>query len=41
MENRRWLVGINATNILNNERASFAGVPDIGRLVLTRVQYSF
>ena len=41
VEGRRWLLGINATNILNNERASFAGVPEIGRLVLTRVQYSF
>lgn len=41
VENRRWLVGINATNILDNRRPSFAGVPDIGRLVLTRVQYTF
>jgi iron complex outermembrane receptor protein len=38
---RRLTWGINATNVLNNKRASFVGVPEIGRLVMTRVQYSF
>ena len=32
---------ITGTNILNNKRATFIGTPDIGRLVMTRVQYAF
>jgi outer membrane receptor for ferrienterochelin and colicins len=38
---RRTTWGVNATNILDNKRPSFAGVPDIGRLVVTRLHYSF
>ena len=38
---RRTTWGVNATNILNNQRASFVGVPEIGRLVMTRLQYTF
>lgn len=38
---RRTTWGVNATNLLDNRRPSFAGVPDIGRLVVTRVQYRF
>lgn len=32
---------INANNVLDNARASFAGVPEIGRMVTTRLQYAF
>ena len=34
-------LSVNATNILDNRGQSFVGVPDIGRLVITRLQYSF
>ena len=32
---------ITGTNILNNKRVTFIGTPEIGRLVMTRVQYAF
>jgi len=32
---------INGTNVLDNKRATFAGVPEIGRMLMTRIQYSF
>ena len=32
---------INGTNVLDNKRATFAGVPEIGRMLITRIQYSF
>jgi iron complex outermembrane receptor protein len=32
---------INGTNVLDNKRATFAGVPEIGRMVMTRIQYAF
>jgi outer membrane receptor for ferrienterochelin and colicins len=32
---------LNATNIFDNKRATFAGVPEIGRMVMTRLQYAF
>ena len=35
----RW--SLNATNVLNNEVATFVGTPKIGRLVMTRLQYTF
>lgn len=35
----RW--SVTGQNILNNEVATFPGVPAIGRLVMTRLQYSF
>jgi outer membrane receptor for ferrienterochelin and colicins len=35
----RW--SINAQNILDNKVQSFVGVPEIGRLILTRIQYAF
>ena len=38
---RNALWSISVTNLLNNERPTFAGVPEIGRMALTRVQYSF
>jgi len=31
---------ITGTNILNNKRVTFIGTPEIGRLVMTRVQYA-
>lgn len=41
LADRRLTWGVNATNVLDNRRASFVGVPEIGRLVLTRLQYQF
>ncbi|MEP6780241.1 MAG: TonB-dependent receptor, partial [Gemmatimonadaceae bacterium] len=38
---RRFMASINATNLLNNKLNTFVGTPEIGRLVLTRLQYSF
>jgi len=32
---------INATNIFDNRVATFVGVPEIGRMVITRLQYQF
>ena len=32
---------ITGTNILDNKRATFVGTPEIGRLLMTRVQYEF
>jgi outer membrane receptor for ferrienterochelin and colicins len=29
------------TNITNNKRITFIGTPEIGRLVMTRLQYEF
>lgn len=37
--NATW--SVSATNILDNERATFVGVPQIGRLVMTQLQYRF
>jgi outer membrane receptor for ferrienterochelin and colicins len=38
---RNALWALNVTNLLNNERPTFAGVPSIGRMAVTRLQYSF
>jgi iron complex outermembrane receptor protein len=38
---RHALISINGTNILNNEARTFAGTPEIGRMVITRLQYTF
>jgi iron complex outermembrane receptor protein len=35
----RW--SLNASNLLDNRVATFVGVPKIGRLIMTRVQYQF
>jgi outer membrane receptor for ferrienterochelin and colicins len=35
----RW--SLNATNLLDNQVATFVGVPKIGRLIMTRVQYQY
>jgi iron complex outermembrane receptor protein len=35
----RW--SVQATNLLNNEVATFVGVPKLGRLLLTRLQYTY
>jgi len=32
---------LNGTNILDNKRPTFAGVPEIGRMIMTRLQYNF
>jgi len=38
-QNATW--SISGTNILNNERFTFIGTPEIGRLFLTKIQYTF
>ncbi len=38
-QNVRW--ALNGTNLLGSEVPSFIGVPAVGRLVTTRIQYSF
>ena len=38
---KTFKIGVNVTNLLNYKRAEFVGTPQIGRLVLGRVQYSF
>ena len=35
------LLSLSGTNLLNNKVPMFAGVPDIGRLVMTRLQVTF
>jgi iron complex outermembrane receptor protein len=34
-------ISVTATNLFNNEHREFVGAPDIGRLVLFRVQHDF
>ena len=38
-QNVRW--GVNGQNLFNNPRPSFVGVPEIGRMITTRLQYTF
>jgi iron complex outermembrane receptor protein len=38
---REALLAVTATNLLDNRMPLFAGVPDIGRLVMTRLQFTF
>jgi iron complex outermembrane receptor protein len=38
---QRFMVSLSGTNLLDNKRRSFAGTPEIGRLLLTRLQYTF
>ncbi|MGI8618133.1 MAG: TonB-dependent receptor domain-containing protein [Gemmatimonadaceae bacterium] len=35
------LFSVNATNLLDNQRPSYVGVPEIGRMLLSRIQYTF
>jgi outer membrane receptor for ferrienterochelin and colicins len=39
LERVRW--SVNAQNIFDNRVPSFIGVPDVGRFVTTRLQYTF
>lgn len=41
MGGRRFLWSVNAQNMFDNRVRTFAGVPEVGRLIMTRVQYSF
>ena len=34
-----WSLG--ATNLFDNRVRTFAGAPEIGRMIMTRLQYSF
>jgi iron complex outermembrane receptor protein len=38
---RGALFSLGATNLLNNEVVMFAGVPEIGRLIMSRLQFNF
>ena len=38
---QRLMISLSGTNLLNNKVATFAGTPEIGRLVMTRLQYTF
>jgi outer membrane receptor for ferrienterochelin and colicins len=38
---RNVLFSINGMNLLDNEKASFVGVPAIGRMIVSRLQYQF
>ena len=40
LNGRRALWSLNGTNVLDNARPTFAGVPAIGRVVMTRLQYT-
>jgi iron complex outermembrane receptor protein len=37
----RGLFSLNATNLFDNKRRSYVGVPEIGRMVMSRFQYTF
>lgn len=37
----RGLFSLNATNLFDNQRRSYVGVPEIGRMVMSRIQYTF
>lgn len=38
---KQALWALNATNLLDSEQSTFAGVPAIGRMAITRLQYTF
>jgi iron complex outermembrane receptor protein len=38
---RNMLISLNVQNLLNEHYATFVGVPNLGRLVLTKVSYTF
>lgn len=38
---QEFLWSLNATNLFDNKRRSFPGSPEIGRMLVTRLQYSF
>ncbi|MEO7512700.1 MAG: TonB-dependent receptor [Gemmatimonadaceae bacterium] len=38
---REVMWSLNGTNIFNNKRRTFPGAPEIGRMVVTRLQYQF
>ena len=41
LANRQAQVTVNATNLLDNKVRTFVGVPEIGRMLTTRLQYTF
>lgn len=38
---QKLMWSLNATNLLDNRVRTFPGVPEIGRMIMTRIQYSF
>jgi iron complex outermembrane receptor protein len=38
---QKLLWSLNATNLLDNRVRTFPGVPEIGRMLMTRIQYTF
>lgn len=41
LNGQRLLWSLNATNVFDNRVRTFPGVPEIGRMLMTRIQYSF
>lgn len=41
MGRQRFMISLSGTNILNNKVRTFPGAPEIGRMLLTRLQYTF
>ncbi|HUR92598.1 MAG TPA: TonB-dependent receptor [Gemmatimonadaceae bacterium] len=37
----RAVFSLNGTNLFNNKRRSYVGVPEIGRMMMSRIQYTF
>jgi outer membrane receptor protein involved in Fe transport len=38
---RNMLISLNVQNLFNKHYATFVGVPNLGRLVLTKLSYTF
>lgn len=38
---QKLMWSLNATNLFNNKVRTFPGVPEIGRMIMTRIQYTF
>ncbi|MDX2058064.1 MAG: hypothetical protein SFV24_09710, partial [Gemmatimonadales bacterium] len=38
---RNMLVSVSVNNVLNKAYATFVGVPQMGRLIMTKVSYTF
>ena len=41
MGNQKLAWSLNASNLFDNRVRTFPGVPEIGRMIMTRLQYSF
>ena len=41
LNGQKLLWSLNATNLFDNRVRTFPGVPEIGRMIMTRIQYTF